>query len=302
MTDGPQNAALQKATKPTKELPLRSSSFPWLTSVYLPRAAAAFTLIELLVVIAIIAILAAILLPALSRAKASGQSAACFNNLKQIQAAGKMYEADFNDWFPPNMARMVGGYPQSISNSWVLGNAQHDLDTSNILSGSLYIYTRSPAVYRCPADRATVSGSDSVAHTRSYSLEGWLGSNFLLYGLTWPSPWPWMPPGYVWKTKASLITVPGPADVFAFIDDNERTIDDGIFVIGDIHWYECPADRHNQGANLSFLDGHVEHHRWVQPKPTPTWPSPPLGRAGIDPHETGDVADYNWLAVRIPTR
>jgi prepilin-type N-terminal cleavage/methylation domain-containing protein/prepilin-type processing-associated H-X9-DG protein len=273
-----------------------------MTPVHLPRAAAAFTLIELLVVIAIIAILAAMLLPALSRAKASGQSAACLSNLKQIQGAGKMYEADFNDWFPPNMSRMVGGYPQSISNSWVLGNAQHDLDSSNIVGGSLYFYTRSAALYRCPADRATVSGGVSGAHTRSYSLEGWLNAQFQLYGLNEPGQWPRMPPGYVWKTKASQITVPGPADVFAFIDDNEKTIDDGMFVIGDIHWFDCPADRHGQGANLSFLDGHAEHHRWVRPKPGPNWPATLPGSAGIDPQVTGDAPDHDWLAARIPIK
>ena len=62
--------------------------------------------------------------------------------------------------------------------------------------------------------------------------------------------------------KMSAYGVPGPSDVFVFVDDNERTIDDGIFVIGHSGWWDCPADRHNHGANLSFLDGHVDHHRW----------------------------------------
>src|SRR5215472_7407698 len=90
--------------------------------VRLCRQPAAFTLIELLVVIAIIATLAALLLPALSRARASGQSASCLNNLKQLQTAWKMYEDDHQDCFPPNISRIVAGIAQNVSNSWVLGS------------------------------------------------------------------------------------------------------------------------------------------------------------------------------------
>jgi prepilin-type N-terminal cleavage/methylation domain-containing protein/prepilin-type processing-associated H-X9-DG protein len=251
------------------------------------RPDSAFTLIELLVVTAIIAILAALLLPTLSRAKANGQSAACLNNLKQLQAAWKMYENDHNDWFPPNISQT--GSPLSISNSWVLGNVKLDLGSSNIVSGSLSSYAGSAAVYHCPADRATVPGNPSVAHIRSYSVEGWLGAIF-----NFGAPWVWPNPTWVHVNRASLVTTPGPSGVFAFIDDNEQTIDDGIFVMGLSRFYDYPANRHSQGANLSFLDGRAEHRRWASPK---TAADPYIYGAALRPE---DAADHSWLVARLP--
>jgi prepilin-type N-terminal cleavage/methylation domain-containing protein/prepilin-type processing-associated H-X9-DG protein len=250
-----------------------------------------FTLIELLVVIAIIAILAAMLLPALAKAKAKAQSTYCLNNLKQLQIGWKLYETDYNDCFPINTSRVLAGSPQSISNSWVLGNVKLDVTTSNIVNGSLYPFVASVASYRCPADHATVQGKASIPHTRSYSIEGWLGANFN-YNDGWFWPDPFHTGSYVYKTREFLTTFPGPSDIFALIDDNEKTIDDGIFVIGSVEWYKCPADRHNQGANLSFLDGHAEHHRWLAPKAALNWTRP------FD----GDIADYDWLVARLPTK
>jgi prepilin-type N-terminal cleavage/methylation domain-containing protein/prepilin-type processing-associated H-X9-DG protein len=254
-----------------------------------------FTLIELLVVIAIIAILAAMLLPALAKAKAKAQSTFCLNNLKQLQLGWKLYETDNNGYFPANTSHTIGGHPQNVSNSWVLGNAQYGQNTSNIISGSLYSFASSTAIYHCHADKAAAQGNASLLHTRSYSVEGWLGANFNFGGdWIWPSPYPTT---YAYKTRDSILTQPGPADVFAFIDDNELTIDDGIFVIGEEDWYDCPADRHNQGANLSFLDGHAEHHRWRSPKNhAANWMRP------MDPNASGDAPDHSWLVAHLPTK
>jgi prepilin-type N-terminal cleavage/methylation domain-containing protein/prepilin-type processing-associated H-X9-DG protein len=260
-----------------------------------------FTLIELLVVIAIIAILAAMLLPALAKAKVKAQSTYCLNNLKQLQLGWKLYETDYTDCFPINTSRVLAGSPQSISNSWVLGDVKLDLTTSNIVNGSLYTYVGSTAIYRCPADRASVRGNASWPHTRSYSVEGWLGANFNYNdGWVWPDPYytgPYSTGPYVYKTREFLTTFPGPSDIFVLIDDNEKTIDDGIFVISTDQWYDYPADRHNQGANLSFLDGHTEHHRWRSPKTiNGTW------TYGTNPAVTKDVPDHDWLAARLPTK
>jgi prepilin-type N-terminal cleavage/methylation domain-containing protein/prepilin-type processing-associated H-X9-DG protein len=232
--------------------------------------ASAFTLIELLVVLAIIAILASLLLLALGRPKSAANSTVCLNNLRQLQLGWLLYVDHNNDSLPPNIQRRNQFDLVNTIGSWVLGNAQLDTTTSNIQAGVLFPHVGSASVYHCPADKSTVRDQPSLPRRRSYSLQMWLNSQSIT-GLQQDgieeSPFD--------LKKFSRIVDPPPSRAWVFIDEHELSIDDGCFKIGNpwafggaapnpdkSHWVDFRADRHNNGANLSFADGHVDHYRW----------------------------------------
>ena len=245
-----------------------------------------FTLVELLVVIAIIAILAAMLLPALSKSKSRSQSIACLNNLRQLSICWQLYAGDYNDLFVPNN-NIAGRTPGP---SWCQGTGILETNTSVIESGLLFGYNRSTALYRCPADVSTVVSLNgtplSQLRNRSYNLSQSVNG----------APTSWLVTHIPSFNKLSAINEPNPSECLVFIDENEDTMLDTHFGMPTANygntnqWWDMPANRHRQGANLSFADGHAERWRWTVSK---------IAQRNPMPVTTADRPDYDRVRAII---
>ncbi len=211
----------------------------------------AFTLIELLVVIAIIAILAAMLLPALAKAKIKAQSIACMSNGKQLGLAYTMFAHDNDD-------RALPPY------EWCGGSLVSTPDATDpeiVRKSPTFQYANSLEVFRCPSDRAGLLYQGQVRlRNRSYSVNGAIGNS------SWHAP---NVPPFRHITKMSSITRPGPSDVTVLMDEHENSINDSHFYpfrnlkAYDNRWLDAPSGRHNNATGFTFADGHSEIHKWV---------------------------------------
>ncbi|HEY3762886.1 MAG TPA: prepilin-type N-terminal cleavage/methylation domain-containing protein [Verrucomicrobiae bacterium] len=263
----------------------------------------AFTLIELLVVIAIIAILAAMLLPVLSRAKARAQEAACVNNQKQLTLAWVLYADDFNDRLVLNANNyainngLVGWIDDVLA--WDFpphAGVPENYNTALLANALLGPYcSKQTGIYKCPAD---IYNGNKGPRVRSYSMNGQMNGNCLgdpvanqnlnQYGAG---------NNYTIFRKLTSIINPMPVNAWVFIDEQADSIDDGFFKVdmkpGDNLWPNYPAAYHNGAGVVSFGDGHVEVHRWLDPvianDPVKHVNGPPAGAA------TAPYTDLSWL-------
>jgi prepilin-type N-terminal cleavage/methylation domain-containing protein/prepilin-type processing-associated H-X9-DG protein len=234
--------------------------------------AGAFTLIELLVVIAIIAILASLLIPALSKAKASGYTTVCLSNQKQILIAWHLYAEDTQRY--PRNYNHRGAVPTNAAN-WVAGGMSYEVmlhaalplsDATNtaILTDpqrtQLAAYAPAAGVFKCPADKSyamrPAPGGPKYPRTRSYSMNNFVGETQI------PED----------RTKVQLVapenfSTTSPTEIIVLIEQHQDSIGDGYFILGTEAestwgWDEVPAGEHARGAVFGFADGHVQSRKW----------------------------------------
>lgn len=279
----------------------------------------AFTLVELLVVIAIIGILAALLVPVLSKAKQKAQGSLCLANGKQMMTAMIQYSSDNGEFFPPNPddGNTLPGYNWCSGRAGIGEPQEFDPDVIKDSARSLLInfLGGNVTVFRCPADRRTglYQGNDPslagkiVPAARTFSMSQAVGTvdpGYDGYGSAHsgapklPVNGPWLTGVYLenhpndpWATyaKASTIGAPGPAMLWVLVDEDPGGLNDAAFAFEMVNsvWHDAPGSYHNGACGFAFADGHSEIHKWVE-KPV----------AG----DSADQTDWDWMQRRTSAK
>ena len=261
----------------------------------LKRDSLGFTLIELLVVIAIIAILAALLLPALARAKSSAKRVQCINNEKQMVTVWMLYSSDNNDWLVSNGKNDP---PTPRFPLWVQGAFYNPTDNTNfayIIDPRYALfghYLKTTKVYHCPTDRELIKlGSRSYPRLRSYALNAYVGTG-------------------TWDTRLSIrfkvfkrhgdLAITIPAGILTFLDVNPDSICwpyFGVYMAQE-SFFNFPNSSHNRAGVVAFADGHVERRRWMDQRT--------ISAISSDYHHHTDPSPRNvdlaWLRDRTTVR